>query len=200
MRNLICFLLFLSFFGCATYPAADSVKGHGATTRSVAPQAATVQCPGDVEPPPALEDKFEPAEDEALLSSSLGEPMKGKLCRGKVYKSKANSRVNVYRAWNSTNPKSEMGSWWAFHGPSGKVAKYRSDYEICYQWSPLDKLTHCILKDDVKIVIGTGQSAECSQYLSYPASPEKQIYMENTSNLVMDCVTYDGEFSWKAAN
>ena len=78
------------------------------------------------------------------------------------------------------------------------MSRYRSDYEICYQWSPLDKMTHCLLKADVKIVVGTGQSAECSEYLTYSASAEKQIYIDDATGSLINCKTYDAVFSWKA--
>jgi hypothetical protein len=140
---------------------------------------------------------FEAVEDEALLKSALGEPNKGMLCQGKVYRLKKDAVVVLYRAWNSTNPQSRLGKWWAFDRPNGKVARYRTDYQICYQWSPLDKLTHCILKGGAEVVVGTGQSAECSQYLIYPASVALQAYIEDAASSVSDCRDYDALFSWQ---
>lgn len=157
-----------------------------------------MQCPGTTELPPALTDAFETIEDAALLQRALGQPGKGGLCQGQVYRTKKNTRVIVYRAWNSTNPNSQMGNWWAFHRPEGSVSQYRSDYEICYQWSPLDKMTHCTLKADTKVVVGTGQSAVCSPYLLYPASTQTQIYIKDAASSVAECAVYDGQFSWKA--
>ena len=90
-----------------------------------------------------------------------------------------------------------MGKWWVFNEPAGKVSQYRTDYAICYQWSPLDKLTRCTLTPGAKLVIGTGQSAECSEYFTYPVSAEKQIYLNDAEAFVSDCTTYDNEFSWK---
>ena len=181
----------LSFYGCASFsamaPAQPAEQGQS---------GALSQCAGNTELPSELTDKFEAVADEALLEMALGQPGKGKLCQGKVYKTKEDAGVTVYRAWNSTNPNSNFGNWWAFHRPEGKVSQYRSDYEICYQWSPLDTLTQCTLNASVTVVVGTGQSAECSPYLSYPTSAEKQIYIEDASNAVAECDTYDGEFNW----
>jgi len=155
------------------------------------------ECLGNPELPAELLASFDPVEDEALLSAALGAPKKGGLCQGRVYKTKEDVEITLYRAWNSTNLKSRLGAWWAFDRPDGKVSKYRSDYAICYEWSPLDKLTHCNLKAGTKLVVGTGQSARCSQYLTYPSSEAKQIYLENASESISDCRDYDARFSWE---
>lgn len=156
-------------------------------------------CLGDTKLPAELAGNFEPVDDEELLNKALGNPDEGKLCRGQVYQSKAETQVAVYRAWNSTNPHSKFGGWWAFQRPEGKVSSYRADYEICYQWSPLDKLVACTLDPGVKVVVGTGQSARCSQYLTYPVSDKRQVFIESASNSVSDCLVYDGNFSWERA-
>jgi hypothetical protein len=195
VNYLIAILLVLSCSACTL----DSGKGSGVQPPVALEQAqVTAQCPGTVALPTAVAGAFEKIEDDALLQSALGQPKKGGLCQGQVYQTKKDTRVIVYRAWNSTNPSSQMGNWWAFHIPEGKVSQYRSDYEICYQWSPLDTMTHCTLKADTKVVIGTGQSAECSPYLLYPASTKIQIYIKDAASSVADCAVYDGEFSWKA--
>ena len=196
MKQVIAVLLAFSFYGCTRNPPLDNsslAKPSFATEKSVA----IPQCVGNTQLPVEFAGKFEAVEDEALLKLALGEPAKGRLCQGKVYVSQDGSDITIYRAWNSTNPNSEFGHWWAFTQPSGKVSRYRADYEICYQWSPLDKLSRCRLKPGVKIVVGTGQSAECSLYLTYPISAETQIYLDDASALVADCTTYDNEFSWK---
>ncbi|MCP4712803.1 MAG: hypothetical protein GY869_29600 [Planctomycetes bacterium] len=185
--------------GCATRPVKDGADDIMATNQPVTLEKSVGSpCPGDVDPPADLADKFTAGEDADLLARALGKPDEGKLCQGKVYMANPESNVRVYRARNSTNPTSKMGKWWAFNIPEGKISQYRPDYEICYQWSPLDKLTICTLQADRNIVIGTGQSAECSQYLTYPASAKKQIYIEGASDLLIDCSDYYGEFSWKA--
>ncbi|MCM0149691.1 hypothetical protein KCN56_14160 [Photobacterium galatheae] len=114
-----------------------------------------------------------------------------------MYKVKDGEALTIYRAWNSTNPNSQYGAWWATSQPDGKVAQYRAGYEICYQWSPLDKLTRCELKSGSKLVIGNGQSAQCSQWLTYPVSADQQLYLEDTASLVGNCQTYDAVFGWE---
>lgn len=171
---------------CATPPAATPP----------APKP-TQTCPAPSPLPAPLAAHFEPADDPALLAKALGEPDKGGLCQGQVYQSKPGAQVTLYRAWNSTNPRSQLGNWWAFHQPEGKVADYRRDYEICYQWSPLDMLVRCALKPGTKVVVGGGQSALCSPYLSYPASDKLQVFIDNAAPSLADCATFEGVFSWR---
>lgn len=177
MRHVSIAVLILLLAGCAAVPI-----------KSV--------CIGSVELPVKVAASFEPVDDNSLLNQALGAPGKGSLCQGKVYKANDNAEVTIYRSWNSTNPNSRFGNWWAFDRANGKVAQYRSDYEICYQWSPLDKLTQCRLKGGTKIVVGNGQSATCSQYLTYGVSAAKQIYIDHASSSVSDCKDFDLLFNW----
>ncbi|MEJ2682474.1 MAG: hypothetical protein P8144_13670, partial [Gammaproteobacteria bacterium] len=129
---LVCF-----FSGCASNavqnsPTTKPMNKPGGTESA----HQTSACLGTVTIAPQFADHFSSIEDESLLNQALGEPNAGKLCQGRVYQSKADSHVVIYRAWNSTNPNSEKGQWWAFYKPKGLVSQYRSDYEICYQWSP----------------------------------------------------------------
>ncbi len=167
------------------------------SAHTVSAQPANDVCTGSAELPAEFAGLLKPAEDETLLGSARGAPNAGSLCEGKVYVTGDAVNITVYRAWNSTNPNSRMGKWWAFYRPSGKVAQYRSDYEICYEWSPLDKLTQCRIKAGKKVVVGTGQSAKCSPYLTYPTSAAQQIYIEDASSAVSDCEDYDLVFNWK---
>jgi hypothetical protein len=186
LRNAILYpMLFVGLYGCTNY------QSEQATVTVVN------ACSGSSHLPADLAKKFEPTINKQLLNEALGEARQGKLCQGKVYRSNAESSIVVYRAWNSTNPESEFGKWWALKMPTGKVSTYRSDYEICYQWSPLDKLVRCRLKPGIEVVVGTGQSAECSEYLTYPISDKQQIYIENAAASVDGCVVFDGEFNWK---
>ncbi len=155
-----------------------------------------VQCEGDVTIPGEFSDFFIETNNSELLNLALGEPGKGGLCEGKTYQLKDQQTLIVYRAWNSTNPNSRFGAWWAFYQPDGKVSQYREDYEICYQWSPLDKLVQCQLKPGTQVAIGTGQSAVCSEYLEYPPSDKLQIYLPNAEASVENCTVFDGELSW----
>lgn len=183
MKNISVFALILVLQGCAATTSPKSVS----TTEAA--------CIGSVELPSSIAASFDPVEDEALLSSSLGEPLQGNLCQGKVYQ--ANKKVIIYRAWNSTNPNSKFGKWWAFDKPAGLIAQYREDYEICYQWSPLDKMVQCTLQAGEKVVVGTGQSAQCSQYLTYPVSAKQQVFISDSASAVLNCQEYDGVMEWK---
>ena len=164
---------------------------------AVAPTSADA-CIGSNSLPAQVASAFVEVQDAALLAQAVQPPTKGGLCQAKVYQSTA--PVMIYRAWNSTNPGSRIGSWWAFEKASGSVSQYRRDYEICTQYSPLDTLTQCKLKAGSLIVVGTGQSAQCDQYLTYPASASRQIYMpKDKANVAVDnCEDFEGEFAWKA--
>jgi hypothetical protein len=185
MRYLLAAVLFLALCSCSVNPVKKETQSNAQP------------CLGSSELPANLRDNFESVEDDQLLKKALGDPRKGKLCQGQVYKSKAGSQITVFRAWNSTNPNSKYGKWWAFEKPAGKISAYRSEYEICYQWSPLDKLAKCTLKPEIKVVAGTGQSAECSEYLTYPVSDKLQVFIDNASKAFTRCSVFDGEFSWK---
>ena len=187
MKNILTTVCFFTILGCA--------HNEIATTDSVIEN--NVSCLGEVSLPEGISDNFNLVNDETLLNQALGEPEKGKLCQGQVYKSKDDTQITIYRAWNSTNPGSKFGSWWAFDKPAGKTSQYRLDYEICYQWSPLDKMVSCTLKSNTKIVVGTGQSAKCSEYLTYPMSSEQQVYIEDAQNSVTNCSVFDDEFNWQ---
>ncbi len=185
MKNILSIILMFTLYGCSSYPIERETQN---TAQS---------CSGSFNLPEHLANKFEKIEDKELLNEALGLPNKGKLCQGQVYKSKVDTQITIFRAWNSTSPNSKFGKWWAFQKPTGKISTYRSEYEICYQWSPLDKLVSCILKPEVKIVVGTGQSAECSEYLTYQVSDKQQIYIDNASMSLASCTIFSGEFSWK---
>lgn len=170
-------------------PVADADKTQSSTNTVAS------TCVGSPTPPAEFAPFLQQTSDPELLNAALGEPTKGGLCQGQVYS--VTKDFTIFRAWNSTNPYSELGSWWAFYEPAGKVAKYRSDYEICYQWSPLDKMTSCTLKAGSKVVIGNGQSAFCSEYLSYPASAALQIYMQDAGDQTDACSSFSGVFKWQ---
>jgi hypothetical protein len=191
MRNIVLPILTVALYGCSSYPIE---KGTASTVHL---------CLGISDLRASLANKFQPIQDEQLLGEALGKAERDKLCQGQVYKSKADSQIVLFRAWNSTNPNGKFGKWWTFQRPTGRISTYRSDYEVCYQWSPLDKLVRCTpkpdmkLKPDMKIVVGTGQSAECLEYLTYLVSDKQQIYIGDASTSVTSCSVYDGEFSWK---
>ena len=135
MKHLLLSGLMIALYGCVSHP----VSIQGLATELAA------SCLGSASLPHNFENKFEAIDNRQLLNEALGGTDEGKLCQGQVYRSKEASQVTVFRAWNSANPNSEFGNWWAFEKPSGEIAKYRSDYEIWYQWSSMDKLIRCTL-------------------------------------------------------
>jgi hypothetical protein len=185
MRKIFAIIFIITLSGCSIYQIEKETHN---TAQS---------CLGSTNLPEYIANKFVPIEDKQFLSKALGITNEGKLCQGKVYTSKVDTQITIFRAWNSTNPESKFGKWWVFQEPAGKISEYRSEYEICYQWSPLDKLVRCSLKPEIKVVIGTGQSAECSEYLTYPVSDKLQLYLDDASMSVTNCTIFDGEFSWK---
>lgn len=189
MKGLFATLpIFLVIAGCASQPD---------DTLPATPVEEATPCLGTTDLPKHLIPYFDEVKDPELLASSLGETDQGKLCQGKVYQAKANTEVPIYRAWNSTNPNSQMGNWWAFYQPSGFISQYRKDYEICYQWSPLDKLVSCRLKAGSKIVVGNGQSASCSEYLTYDKSAVQQVYLDQADSQTLKCDVKSAVFSWQ---
>ncbi len=161
------------------------------------------QCQGDIVLPQQWQSIFSPVTrpglvQQQLLTNALGKPAHGKLCQGQVFT--VNAPATLYRAWNSTNPNSRLGSWWAMDAPTGAVAQYRKNYKICYQWSALDQLVQCQLQPGTQVVIGTGQSAECSQYLSYPASASLQVYIDDSHAAMSNCQDFIGVFDWQPAS
>ena len=196
MKGLMILFSALAVTACAHYPMDSAGTAGGdstATPMTMAPQP----CVGTTDIPDSLKGNFVEAVDPSLLNAALGEPGKGGLCEGQVYISTGLNKVTLYRAWNSTNPGSTYGNWWAFNKPAGKVAQYREDFEICYQWSPLDKLVTCELEAGTKVVVGTGQSAMCSQYLQYDVSASQQIYIENAESVMQNCTEFDAIMSWQ---
>lgn len=154
------------------------------------------QCVGNTKPPSLFSNSLQPIDDPELLIKALGKPLTGSLCQGRVYE--VTEDFIISRAWNSTNENSKFGSWWAFKKPTGLISKYRKNSEICYQWSPLDTLISCTIIKGSKIVIGTGQSAKCSDYLQYPTSKTKQIYIDQSTikNALINCTTMKENFTW----
>ncbi len=189
--------------GCATWGQSDSgeqpshIQTTGASTSQVTQAGSGVDstCPGNSLPPGELVANLQQVADPDLLAKAAGEPGLGGLCDGAVYQ--VLKPFTLYRAWNSTNAESELGKWWAFFKPDGAVAQYRKEYNICYQWTPLDMMTECTIKADTKIVIGPGQSAKCSQWVTHNVSAKKQVYLPDAAQHMSNCRTYRNFFDWR---
>jgi len=201
LKNTITGMLILSCSGCVLLAKKEPIPPMIDPADEIKPvlvpsPVSAEECAGDMELPVEFSRKFTAVSDPKLLAQSIGEPDKGKLCQGQVYVAKQNTQILLFRAWNGNNPTSEFGEWWALKSPRGQVSEYRSDYQICYQWSPMDKLTLCSLKAGAKVVIGTGQSTTCSEHLEYPTSAKKQVYLANADADLFDCSSYNAEFNW----
>ena len=204
LKNTITGMLILSCSGCVLLEKKDPIPpvidpADADVPVLLMPTATAIsaaECAGDMELPVELSRKFTAVSDPELLAQSIGEANEGKLCQGQVYVAKQNTQVMLFRAWNGSNPASELGNWWALKSPRGQISDYRRDYQICYQWSPLDKMTLCSLKAGAKVVVGTGQSTTCSEYLEYPTSAKKQVYVVNAEANLFDCNSYNAEFNW----
>lgn len=116
--------------------------------------------------------------DDALLASAIGAPTKGALCKGKVFV--AEKPVTVYRVWDASKSYTLYGRWWSFDLPKGPKQAYQVANDICPEWSPLNIMSSCTIKVGTKIVVGPGQSAQCTSAL-LPASPVNQVYIPNDS-------------------
>lgn len=196
-KILLTTLLTVIVSGCETFTDLSATKNtQTKETDNVA--SVSESCPGSTEIPAQFAQYFQAVDDQELLDKALGEAGKGGLCKGQVYESTQELPADFFRAWNSTNPNSEFGQWWAFFKPEGSTSEYREQYEICFQWSPLDRLVSCPLKAQQKIVVGPGQSAYCSQYLSYPASEALQIFIADAANAFNtdQCLKATDHFNW----
>lgn len=145
---------------------------------------------------------FEFAQNNSLTKitqaekESMGRDLEGKLVVGQAYRVKKKG-ILVYRAWNSRKSWSRMGQWWTLTKPESSeyVDQYRKDYNICYQWSGLDRLSSAELKVGAVIVVGAGQSAACDRMPdgsiptladgepdSYDVSTKQQVYISDPQN------------------
>ena len=120
-------------------------------------------------------------DDEKL---SVGEKLKGGLQWAQSYKV-IKKGLRLYRVWNSFNPNSKYGNWWTFYYPSGDISQYRIDYDICSEWSPLDRLVSSELKVGSIIVLGPGQSAKCSEWTTLDKSDKQQVYVVDPHNTLI---------------
>lgn len=136
--------------------------------------APAARCVGSVRRPPA---GLREVADPALLAQGIGGPGEGRICTGKVFEARAPGVV-VWRVWNSARPYTEKGAWWTFDRPQGPRARYQAAYAICPEWSALDRVVRCTLKQGARVVVGPGQSARCAAR-TFPASPVNQVFVPN---------------------
>jgi hypothetical protein len=142
-------------------------------------------CAGSINVPSGLT----PVENPSLLNMALGAPGKGGLCLGEVFEVK--KKHLVYRVYSS-NTENQFGHWWTFDKPDNvSRAEYRQVEDICTSWSELDLMVACELVLDTELALGPGQSANCPgpPSMTYPASPNNQIYFASAQLSVAQCST-----------
>ena len=158
-------ILILAVTGCSHIPSSAPPPATGIDGEA---------CVGSVATPPA---GLQPITNAALMGLARFASGKGGVCAGSVYSVQA--PVVLYRVFDSTNPRSKFGGWWALTPPAGPRDKYRADYAICPEWSKLDRWVSCEVRPGTEVVIGTTQSATCGATLTYPKTAENQVYVAN---------------------
>lgn len=133
--------------------------------------------------------------DVNVLKNSVLPKDNGGLCMGSIFKVK--KPIVVYRVWNSSDTSSLKGRWWTFDKPIGTLEDFRKDYGVCCQWGPKDTLSACTLKVGSKIVVGPGQSVDCTHAENrggdgcndtrYEISAKNQVYIHDPVNNVENC-------------
>ena len=117
------------------------------------------------------------AGNPTLLAKAQFQSGKGGVCLAKVFS--ATTPVVLYRVFDASNPYSRFGSWWSLKRPSGSRDDYRVAFAICREWSSLDRLISCEVRPGTQIVVGTTQSAECSDGSTYAKTAENQVFVAN---------------------
>jgi len=117
------------------------------------------------------------AKNPQLLERARMPTDKGGVCAAKVFS--ISSPIRLYRVFSSGNPHSKFGSWWTLRQPDGTREDYRAENAICNEWSKLDRVVSCEVRPGSQIVIGTTQSAACSDGSIYPKSATNQVFVPN---------------------
>jgi hypothetical protein len=108
-------------------------------------------------------------------------------------------RITVWRVWDSTHPTGEVGKWWTLAPPRGSVSEFRRTFDVCKEWSQLDRLTTCTLLPGMRVVVGSGHGVHCN-HTSYPDSDRAQVYIpesECTPRFKATKTPYQSlQFSW----
>ena len=154
--------------GCATAPAPmaspggsnDGVDGLACIGDIVAAAPGLVEAPN----PPLV------AQAQRLSGN-------GYLCSARSYV--VTQPVRLYRLIDSTQPYSKLGSFWSFERPTGTRDDYRAKFAICKQWSQLDRLLSCDVRPGSMIVVGTTQSADCGDGITYAKTAANQVFVPN---------------------
>jgi hypothetical protein len=164
-RIVFSLLLLLASSGCATI-------FRQATQMEAGVDGAA--CVGSIGSAPAA---LIPATNSSLLGQAQLPTDQGGTCIAQVFS--VTSPLVLYRVFDSSNPYSKFGRWWALSRPAGPKDSYRSAFAICPEWSNLDKLVSCEVLPGTQVVIGTTQSAVCANGSTLPKTPEIQVFVPN---------------------
>ena len=151
--------------GCAYLPR-DSSAGENGIDGEACTGSVAITDPGLLE-----------TANPFLLTRAKLQKGKGGVCSAKVYAAVA--PVVLYRVFDASKPHSKFGSWWSLKAPSGSKADYRAANAICKEWSALDRVISCEVRPGTQVVIGTTQSAECSDGSTYPQTAVNQVFVAN---------------------
>lgn len=165
MLRTAALVLSLVIAGCASLPGPDRAADVGID--GIACVGSVV---GDV---PGLRE----AGDSALLGNAQLQTGKGGVCSARVFS--VTAPVVLYRVFDAGNPRSKFGSWWSLQRPTGSREQYRAANAICKEWSALDRMVSCEVRPGSQIVVGTTQSAVCSDGTTYPKTDTNQVYVAN---------------------
>ncbi len=125
--------------------------------------------------------------EQAVPLAAEGASGHGGICRGRVYE--VREPLEVHRLSDATRA-SPLGPWWALRPPAGSRDAYREAYAVCRAWNALDIAITCTLKPGTRVVVGSGQSADCAER-TYPKSPVHQVYLPVNAQLdalpLQDC-------------
>ena len=169
MSRTAVLLVSLAISGCAGLP-------KGATPVEVGIDG--IACVGKIaEPNAGLAETGNPA----LLTKAQYATDKGGVCSGKVFS--VTAPVVLYRVYDASKPYSKFGGWWTLKRPSGTREDYRAANAICKEWSALDRLVSCEVRPGTEVVIGTTQSALCSDGSVYPKTAENQVFVANDTRI-----------------
>ncbi|MEO7152781.1 MAG: hypothetical protein ABIX46_13870 [Burkholderiaceae bacterium] len=111
--------------------------------------------------------------DAAVPRAAEGASGRGGICRGRVYA--VREPMPVHRLWDEAR-RNDHGHWWTLHAPSGSRDDYRHAYAVCSEWNALDHAITCTLQPGARVVVGSGQSADCTA-VNYAKSPLLQVYV-----------------------
>ncbi|TMP39604.1 hypothetical protein [Pseudoalteromonas rubra] len=175
-----------------------SVLLLGGCSQTYTPQSHSTNVVPSCEMPQLEHPGLQLLADQTVPPGIILDSGQGGLCDAQNYQ--VVQDLVIWRVWNSTYEGSKLGKWWSLEKPTGPISLYRAEFNICPKYSPLDMLVRCTLKAGTQVVIGPGQSAQCSEYFTYPQSDTNQLYLANAEQATTNCTTFSGQFSWHEAD